>query len=342
MDIYSTVELVEVIDTAYKPVNFLRNVFFPEIQTFDTAAIAFDRLRGARKLAPFVSPCVEGRPVRRNGFTTDSFSPAYIKPKMALTPCNSVSRMPGERIGGGMSLAARRDLQIQNDFMQLVDMIDNRLEWMAAQAMTYGYVDVVGDDYPLVRVDFQRNANNAVILAGANLWSAAGTALPVSNLTTWAAVVAGNQGGSVTDVVFGANVWANFSKTTEFKDLYKNVQVMGGPLPGILPTVMDDEQKIYHGQFGQFRIWTYNGTYTDDTGATQFYIPPNDVVMVAKQTMRGVQAFGAIMDHDSLEAAQYFPKMWKQNDPSVIYEMVQSAPLLIPRNVDSTFRATVL
>ena len=342
MDIYSTVELIDTIDTAYKPVNFLRNVFFPEIQTFDSQAIAFDRIKGARKLAPFVSPCVEGRPVRRNGRQTDTFSPAYIKPKMALTPCNSISRMPGERIGGSLSLAQRRDLQIEKDFMDLIALIDNRLEWMAAQALVYGYVDVVGDDYPLVRVDFLRNALNAVILAGVNLWSAPATATPVANLTTWATVVAGNQGGSVTDVVLGANVWAKMTQTAEFKSLYATSQPLGGSLPNILPSVMDDEQKIYHGQFGQFRIWTYNGTYTDDAGATQFYIPPNDVVLVAKQTMQGVQAFGAIMDHDSLEPAQYFPKMWKQEDPSVIYEMVQSAPLVIPRNVDSTFRATVL
>lgn len=342
MNIYSTVELMDTIDQAYKPISFLSNVFFPEVQTFNSSAIAFDRIRGARRLAPFVSPCVEGRPVRRNGRTTDSFSPAYIKPKMALTPCDSVSRMPGERIGGSMSLAERRDLQIEKDLMTQVDMIDNRLEWMAAQAMVFGYVDVVGDDYPLVRVDFQRNAANAVILAGANLWSAVATAKPVSNLTTWAAIVAANQGGTVTDVIMGANVWAAFSATDEFRNLYKLMQAPGGPLPGLLPTVWDNEQKVFQGQFGQFRIWTYNGTYTDDLGAAQFYIPPNDVILVAKQEMKGVQAFGAIMDHDSLEAAQYFPKMWKQNDPSVIYTMVQSAPLLVPRNTDATFRATVL
>ncbi|HYW57685.1 MAG TPA: major capsid protein [Polaromonas sp.] len=342
MDIYSTEDLVDVIDTAYKPVNFLSNVFFPEIQTFDSEAIAFDRIKGARRLAPFVSPCLEGRPVRRNGRQTDSFSPAYIKPKMALTPCNSIKRMPGERIGGSMSLAQRRDMQIEMDMIEMIDMIDNRLEWMAAQAITFGYVDVVGDDYPLVRVDFQRNALNAVILAGINLWSASGTAKPVTNLTTWAAVVANNQGGSVTDVILGANVWAAMSTTTEFKEIYKVTQTPGGALPGILPTVMDNDQKIFHGQFGQFRLWSYNATYTDDAGNAQFYVPPNDVLLVAKQEMRGVQAFGAIMDHDALMAAKYFPKMWKQNDPSAIYTMVQSAPLLVPRNVDATFRATVL
>lgn len=342
MDIYSTVELTDVIDTRFKPVNFLSNYFFPEIKLFDTAAIVFDRIKGARRLAPFVSPTVQGRPVRRNGFSTDTFTPAYIKPKMALVPGLSMTRRPGEPIGGNLSPAARRDLQIEDDLMLQVEMINNRLEWMAAQALTYGYVDVVGDDYPLVRVDFQRNALNAVALAGVNLWSAPTTATPVTNLRTWAAVVANNQGGSVTDVVMGSNVFAAMAATTEFKDLYKNVQDMSGVLPGILPTVQDNDQKIYHGQFGQFRLWTYNATYQDDTGATQFYVPVNDVLLIARQGIQGVQTFGAIQDHDSLQPAVYFPKMWKQEDPSVVMTMVQSAPLMVPRNVDGTFRATVL
>lgn len=342
MDIYSSVELTDVIDTRFKPTTFLTNYFFPEVRTFDTAAIAFDRIKGARRLAPFVSPTVQGRPVRRNGFSTDTFQPAYIKPKMALVPGLSMTRRPGEPIGGNLSPAARRDLQIEDDLMLQVEMINNRLEWMSAQALTFGYVDVVGDDYPLVRVDFQRNALNSVALAGGNLWSAPSTATPVTNLTTWATVVANNQGGSVTDVVMGANVFAQMRNTVEFKGLYLNVQNMGGDLPNILPTVQDNDQKIYHGQFGQFRIWTYNATYTDDAGATQFYVPVNDVLLVARQGMQGVQAFGAIQDHDSLQPAVYFPKMWKQEDPSNIMTMVQSAPLMVPRNVDATFRATVL
>lgn len=341
MDIYSTLELLEVIDQTYRPSTFLTNTFFPEVQTFDTAAISFDRLSGARRLAPFVSPCVEGRPIRRRGFSTESFSPAYVKPKMALTPCNVTTRLPGERIGGSLSLAQRRELQLAADLQELVDIIDNRLEWMAAQALVYGYVDVVGDDYPLVRVDFQRNAGNSVVLAGANLWSAT-TGKPVSNLDTWAGTVAQNQGGTVTDVLLGANVWAPLSQNPEFKDLYKNVQPIGGQLPTLLPGVQDNDQKVYRGVFGQFRLWTYNATYTDQNGVTQFYLPPDEVQLVAKQTLRGVQAFGAIQDLQSLAAVKYFPKMWPQQDPSLIYTMVQSAPLLVPRVTNSTFRAKVL
>lgn len=341
MDMYSTQELLEVIDTTYKPVSFLTNTFFGEVQTFDQAAISFDRISGARKLAPFVSPCVEGRPVLRDGFTTETFTPAYIKPKMALTPCNSTTRMPGERIGGALSPAQRRDMQLAADLQRQVEMIDNRLEWMAAQALVYGYVDVVGDDYPVQRVDFQRKASHQVALAAPNVWNLP-TSAPVQNLRDWAATVALSQGGTVTDVVLGSRVWSWLSRHEDFTDLYKYMQPLGGPLPGVLPSVQDNEEKIYHGQLGEFRLWSYNGTYTDDAGQIQFYIPPNDVVLVARQSMRGVQAFGAILDHDSLASAKYFPKMWKQADPSVVYTMTQSAPLLVPRLVNATFRATVI
>lgn len=341
MDIYTPAELLELIDSSYQPTTFLTNTFFPEIQTFETPAISFDRLSGARRLAPFVSPCVEGRPMRRRGFSTESFSPAYIKPKMALTPGSAMTRRPGERLGGSLSPAQRRDLQLATDLKDQVDAIDNRLEWMAAQALVYGYVDVAGDDYPLVRVDFQRDPSHQLVLAAPNLWSAP-TGKPVSNLDAWSTTLASNQGGTVSDVILGANTWAPLSTNPEFRDLYKNFQPVGGQLPGLLPSVQDNDQKVYRGMFGQFRLWSYNATYTDEKGVSQFYIPPDEVVLVAKQTLRGVQAFGAIQDHDSLAAVKYFPKMWKQDDPSVIYSMTQSAPLLVPRTVNSTFRVKVL
>lgn len=341
-DIYTPAELRGVIDVTYKPTQFLTNYFFGTVETFDGKAVMFDRISGARKLAPFVSPCVEGRPVRRNGFSTDSFTPAYVKPKMALTPCDSTKRRPGEAIGGEFTLAQRRDLQLADDLNYMTGLIDNRIEWMSAQALVHGYVDVVGDDYPLVRVDFQRAGTHQVALAGANLWSASATAAPVSNLDAWANTVSMSQGGSVTDVICGTNVWAQFARSAEVKDLYKNVQNPGGPLPSLLPSVMDNEQKIYRGQFGQFRFWSYNATYTDDAGNSQFFVPPNDVILVAKQSLQGVQAYGAIMDHESLNSGKFFAKMWKQEDPSVVNSMVQSAPLMVPRSVNSTFRATVL
>lgn len=341
MNIYSTSELLEVIDLSHKPATFLTQAFFGQEILFGTDTISFDMIDGVRKLAPFVSPCVEGKPIIRDGFTTKTFKPPYLKPKMALTPCDSFTRMPGERIGGSMSARQRADLQIRKDLLDQAGIIDNRIEWMAAQVLTNGYIDVVGDQYPLARVDFGRSLSNIEVLAGGDLWSNP-AATPVTNIREWATVVANNDGGAVTDIVLGANVWAQLARHQEFNDLYKYTQPLGGNLPTILPQVQDVSGVIYHGAFGEFRIWTYTATYDDGAGSVPF-IGSNDVILVAKQgASAGVQAFGAIKDMDSLVPAKYFPKQWLQNDPSAIFTMTQSAPLVIPKVPNNTFRATVL
>jgi Phage major capsid protein E len=342
MQLFDTNQLMGVVDLTYEPVQFLSNTFFPEEQLFDTAGITWDKITGVRKLAPFVSPAVEGRPYRRAGYKSETFSPAYIKPKMALTPGDVIRRLPGEKLMGTLSPQQRRELKIADDIEQMIEIIENRLEWMAAQVLTFGYVDVSGEDYPTVRVDFLRDASLSTALAGGNLWSAGATSNPLANLDTWATQVALKQGGSVTDVVMGANVWAQLSNNTSFLSVYKNFQPIGGALPNLLPTVMDNEQKVYRGMVNQFRLWSYNATYTDDAGATQYFVQPNDVLLIAKQGLAGVQAFGAIMDMESLVPARFFPKMWTQPDPSVVYTMLQSAPLMVPRNANGSFRATVL
>jgi hypothetical protein len=340
--IYDTNSLLGVIDLVHKPKRFLSQVFFPEESTHATAAISIDVKQGGQRLAPFVSPCVEGRPVRRDGFETRTFMPAYIKPKMPLTPCDVMTRRPGEAFMGSMSASDRMALQISDDLRSMMDRIENRIEWMAAKTLTFGFVDVVGDGYPLTRVDFLRPATNQTILAGANLWSAT-TSVPIQNIESWATAVSLAQGGTVTDIVLGSNVFAQLSKHADFKAFYNFQQPLGGPLPNILPSVMDDDGKIYRGYLGSFRLWSYNATYLDElTGLSTFYIPANDVILIARQSLEGRRAFGAIQDSQSLQAVPFFPKQWENNDPSIVFTMVQSAPLTIPGNVNSVFRATVL
>jgi hypothetical protein len=57
--------------------------------------------------------------------------------------------------------------------------------------------------------------------------------------------------------------------------------------------------------------------------------------------MQGVKAFGAIQDHESLEAVPYFSKSWLEEDPSRRMVMTQSAPLLVPYRPNASLCATV-
>ena len=52
----------------------------------------------ARRLAPFVSPLVAGKAERSRGYSTRSFTPAYVKPKHVVEPSKAMKRRAGERL----------------------------------------------------------------------------------------------------------------------------------------------------------------------------------------------------------------------------------------------------
>src|ERR1700736_1263380 len=90
-DIFSTDVLNAVVADLKTPSSFLLGRFFPNEQRPNQGAVAsgdesaeyihFDVLLGKRRMAPFVSPLVEGKVVQSKGFVTKTFKPAYTKDK---------------------------------------------------------------------------------------------------------------------------------------------------------------------------------------------------------------------------------------------------------------------
>jgi hypothetical protein len=80
MDVFTPAVLNRVVDDLKDTVNtFLVSLFFPEISQSLQEEIYFDLITGKPRLAPFVSPLVEGQIVESLGFSTKSFKPAYVK-----------------------------------------------------------------------------------------------------------------------------------------------------------------------------------------------------------------------------------------------------------------------
>ncbi|PCJ51688.1 MAG: capsid protein, partial [Planctomycetota bacterium] len=62
---------------------------------------------------------------------------------------------------------------------------------------------------------------------------------------------------------------------------------------------------------------------------------PEDTLILGADNARTARHYGAIHDLDATAAVQYFPKSWTQEDPSVRFVMLQSAPLVIPHQIDA-------
>ncbi|MCK8543995.1 major capsid protein, partial [Yersinia ruckeri] len=83
MNIFDTNVLVQTVPNLKTSQNFLLDRFFPNVVTSDTEFVSIDVDVGQRRMAPFVSPLVQGKLVESRRLQTNTFKPPYIKDKRA-------------------------------------------------------------------------------------------------------------------------------------------------------------------------------------------------------------------------------------------------------------------
>lgn len=335
-DLYSTDVLIGVVNSLKATPQFLLDRYFGSVTQDDTEEVHFDVLSRTRRVAPFVSPLVEGQIVEGEGFTTKTFKPAYVKPKNRVDPSRGVKRTPGEPIGGNLTPEARLARIVRAQLLDHVDQINRRLEVMAAEALVSATVTVSGEKYPTTVVDYGRAAGHSVTLT-TTAWDQAGSK-PLDDLQDWALLGLQAEGAVLPDVIMSVDAWKVFREHEDVKSrldtryVTENAARLGA---------MMTEGGSYMGTIDGFNIFVYAGWYINDAGS-EVPIFPDSTVVLTGPGLEGVRAFGAILDHDSLRAVPYFPKSWLEQDPSLRYLMTQSAPLVVPTRPNASVAATVL
>jgi hypothetical protein len=336
-DLFSTDVLTRTVSYLPVPISFLLDRFFPFEQLETSEEIHFDVENGKRRIAPFVSPLVQGKIVEELGYTAKTFKPAYVKPKTVFDPTRPFKRAMGERIGGVLTPMQRIEMAVSNTLSDHVDMITRRQEVMASEALRLGRVTVKGELYPTVVVDFGRDAALTIVLSGGSRWNQAGVDV-LANLEAWAALILDKSGATSIDVVMATDVWAIFRADAEVKEELNRFRGSST----LSTDALIVEGATFMGQIRTFNIWVYGGSYIDDDGATQKMIPDGTLIMGGPQ-IEGARAYGAIRDEKAgFQALPYFPKSWLEEDPAVRFLMTQSAPLVIPYRPNASLSATVL
>ena len=338
-DILETHELAGVIETFPPMSSYWLDLCFPRAHFSESEYIDFDIVDKARRLAPFVAPNVQGQPMLARRESTRKFKPAYLKPKDALDPARNFRRRAGEGIGGTLTPAERSDAIIADTLLDHSEMIDRRLEWMACEAVVNGMVTVAGENYPSVTVGFGRNAANTKALTGTARWSQSATATPITDIKGWANEMLHRSGRRLKRVTLTPGAETAFFAAQETQDILETRR-------GSLATA---ERANASGEVaykvmdipGGVEVWVYNDVYEDNSGVEQPFVQDGLVVLTGE--VEGVRAFGAIMDNKAnWKPMSKFPKMWEQEDPSGIFVMTQSAPLMIPGRPDATMTIDVL
>jgi hypothetical protein len=338
MDLFTTNILTGVVQSLVKPAPFLLKRFFPIEQTEQTEEIHFDVMAKTRRVSPFVSPVVAGRIVTSEGRTTKTFSPAYVKDKRVFDPNRPMKRAAGEPIGGRLGPMDRIRLLLASELLDQVEMVDRRLEIMAAEALRLAQVTVTGEDYPTVVVDYGRDAELTLTLTGGDRWGESGIK-PLDDLQDWSQLVLQKSGAMPMDVVMTVDVWKKFRDDADVKARLDIRRVTDNAMR---LDAQAQEGGVYMGTLDGFNIFAYSGWYVDDAGDEQPILPAGTVLLGGTQ-IEGVRAFGAIRDEEAgYQALPYYPKSWVEKDPSVRYLLMQSAPLTVPSRPNASLSATVL
>jgi hypothetical protein len=336
-----------------RPRTFLLDMFFRGFKQFTTKYVDIDIYSRSRKMAPFVSPNVEGRVMARLGKTTNSYAPPYIKPKRPTTAGDLLVAQPGEAVySPGTTMEQRAAQLLMQDFMDLDDSITRREEWMAASALQAGTIRVLGDGVDDT-IDFGMKATHKITLLGADLWTAP-TSDPVGDLTTWSRLAAQDSGIVPDTVVLGQDVAAafivrlrdpNYNATGELSSIKLSLgQIVPKQLPNgvtFLGTLVAPSLNV--------DVYQYDEWYYDETAAAEKPMVPVNMVLVGSAQAQNNKLYGAIQNMKAVEsmgtnmfAVPRFPSSWIENDPAIRQIMLESASLVALNQPDAFVAATAI
>ena len=345
VELYQTAALVAAIDSmaTEAPTSYFRDRFFNSRTLFSTdEKIYFDVIDRARRIAPYVSPLVQGKLMEHRGYSTRVFEPPYLKPKGVVDPNQHMhERLPGEPIGGSLSPAQRRDRRVAEILEDHEEAISIREEVQCMEALRLGQVTVEGEGYPTTVLDFGRAAALTVTLAGASTWDNSGVD-PLADIEGWADSVFDESGSAPKDVFFGKDAFnALLARLTDSqKEILFNARRSSRSVAELGP-VLPDYIK-YRGSWGEYDFYTVSQKYQDEDG-TEVELLPTDEVVMASTAIEGTRNYAAIRDpRAGYQSVRAFPKNWINEDPAQENVMTQSAPLMVPLRPNASLGATVL
>lgn len=145
---YKTSIIREIRSNVERKPNFLRDIFFPNVENTDEEDIILEISKGGNRIAPFVSPVEDGRIMKNKGRNTNIITAPNIAPKYVLTPKDLFERPVGASFQGGDKPAIRQAKKIGKVLKDQETFITNKEELMIGQFLTTGKVTSLDGDHP--------------------------------------------------------------------------------------------------------------------------------------------------------------------------------------------------
>jgi hypothetical protein len=352
IDSFSTTSLERAVMQMTRPSRFLLDTFFPsEVFSQGRESISFEKVRARPRIAPYVHPDVAAKPFAASGRELVEITPPTVKMLTPIKPSMVLKRALGEQIGGGPLSAEQREAALTEQIiMEHLSAVTFREQQQAGELLCTGNVTVSGDGYDTAQViNFQRASALTIALAGNDRWSVNHVdSDPEGDIENVATSVAENDGGIMTDLVFGPDAWSFFKTRlialSKFQPLFdyaraSESRVEAGPQGGVGARFLGTLS-------GQYRCWWYYETFINAAGTRVPIVPRNAMLGVAAGGegvgFDGMRGYGSIQDAElGYAALPYAVTEFIEKNPSRKNIMTQSTPLMMPGNPNSSACITV-
>ena len=336
VDMFSTRTMLGMIqESEKKATTFLRDRYFGNVVTFDTAKIDIDIVSDhERKVAPFVNPKVGGSIVERDGYRTNSYEAPEVSPMMVTTAEDMLKRSAGESMYAMKSPTQRASEEIGRNLSQLDDIITRREEVMCSEALFSGQVTVNGVGYAdVIQYWSQLKSSEQPMTTLSTKWTASG-ADPMADLRSIRRTVIQKCGTTPTEIVCGTGaIEALLAKLNSDKLDTRRVD-LGMIDPSLLPNGV-----TYWGYLKDsgLDIFSYDSWYVNDAG-TETAIVPNGSVLMGSPNVKTTMAYGCVAltgdDNVAFYEGRRVPDSWVQRaNPSGRVVQIKARPLPIINQV---------
>lgn len=339
--------LARMLEIRKRPVYWYRDTYYggaPE--QHGSPLVEMHVLIHGQRMAPIQRPTDRSQMMSRDAATAGIIRLPYMKPGRPTNAEELIRQLEaGSHLYTPQNLVERAQRRIGADIMELDDMIDLRVEYMAAKGVQTGVTPLVsldGDGNKMgvdAEVTWGMPAGHLITLTGAALWTAS-TSDPVGNTRTWGALIAASAGLSATVATLGRDAAAAFLKHADIRSLLDNRRIEAGQLQ---LREMQVEGINYLGQIAGVDFYEDLRTYpADQTGTATPFTPVDRLVLGSRRSANRME-YGPISDLKCTQPlVARWTKTWEQDEPSQRYVAVHSRPLPCNRQPDAQVSVKVV
>ncbi|MFO0090016.1 MAG: major capsid protein [bacterium] len=330
--------------------------WFPE-ETSSSLLVSVEVQRDSDLIAVDVVRFTEGNKNKSSRLTEHLYQPPYFKEDYDFQR----DQVYMNTIGNGVGLENPRvNRQIAENAVKGVsknrDKVLRAIRKQQADVLQTGIVTLKNGD----NIDFRRKAASMVNVStgGGVYWGTSATATPITDIRKGLDFLrnVGNSGGSAVNVVMRSKALEALLATTQIKEQGPNTIQQIQRININMPQFDGVSGFAFHGQIaaGDFNVnlWTYNEKYTDENGATQYYLDEKYVVMMPDD-FQGKTVFGALptlnqtsiggvtADVPGIVEAQYLIRSYSDKKTMSSTLELTSAPLVVPFTIDKIYTMQV-